>query len=160
MWFRAWVNAVDNAATGWPNAFHLSQSNRTGLFIMGGSDWRDYVVTSTITMRLGRSFGLVARVRGLRRYYGFVLTANQSARIVRRCGESTVLGELEFPWEFERPYEFRLEVFGKEIAGSLDGKQILKICDTAGGVDSGGFGFICDEGLILSDEVCVEPVGR
>src|SRR5262249_55711087 len=60
MWLRAWVNAVDNAATQWPSAFHLSQSNGTGLFVMGGGDWRDYVVKSTITPRLGMSFGLAA----------------------------------------------------------------------------------------------------
>jgi ADP-ribosylglycohydrolase len=159
MWLRAWVNAVDNAATRWPNAFHLSQGNGIGLFIMGGSDWRDYVVTSTIIPRLGRSFGLAARVRGVRRYYGFVLTANQTARIIRRLGEIAALGEVEFHWEFERPYELKLEVSGTEITGSVDGQQVLKVSDTAGGVDSGGFGFVCEEGLVLSDEVTVKPLG-
>ncbi len=158
MWLRAWVNAVDNAATRWPNAFHLSQSNGTGLFIMGGGDWRDYVVTSTLTPRLGRAFGLAARVRGLRRYYAFLLTANRTARIVRQFGETTLLGETEFRWAFEQPYELKLEVSGTEIGGSIEGKEILRVTDATHGVDSGGFGFVCEEGLVLSDELAVRPV--
>jgi hypothetical protein len=158
MWLRAWVNAVDNAATRWPNAFHLSQSNGIGLFVIGGDDWRDYAVTSTITPRVARSFGLAARVRGLRRYYGFLLTANQTAQIVRRFGQTTVLSETEFFWEFERPYELKLEVSGMEITGSVNGKEILTVTDSAAEVDTGGFGFICEEGLVLSDELAVQPV--
>jgi len=159
MWLRAWVNAVDSAATQCPNAFHLSQSNGTGLFVMGGGDWRDYVVNSTITPRLGRSFGLAARVRGLRRYYAFVLAGNQSARILRRCGEEVLLSETHFRWEFERPYEVKLDVSGMEIAGSVDEKEILRVKDTLPGVDSGGFGYVCEEGLVLSDELTVRPKG-
>jgi len=157
MWLRAWVNAVDDVATQWPSAFHLSQSNGTGLFVMGGGDWRDYVVKSTITPRLATSFGLAARVRGLRRYYAFVLAANQSARIVRRSGQETLLGQTCFRWEFERPYEVMLDVNGMEIAGSVDGKEVLRVKDTLPGVESGGFGYVCQEGLILSDELTVRP---
>jgi hypothetical protein len=158
MWLRAWVNGVDSAAAQCPNAFHLSQSNGTGLFVMGGGDWRDYVVKSTIMPRLGRSFGLAARARGLRRYYAFVLAGNHSARIVRRSGEEVLLSETLFRWEFERPYEVKLEVSGMEIAGSVDGKEILRVKDTLSGVDSGGFGYVCEEGLILSDELTVRPI--
>jgi ADP-ribosylglycohydrolase len=157
MWLRAWVNAVDDAAAQWPSAFHLSQSNGTGLFVMGGGDWRDYVVKSTITPRLATSFGLAARVRGLRRYYAFVLAANRSARIVRRFGQETLLGQTCFRWEFERPYEVMLDVYGMEIAGSVDGKEVLRVKDTLPGVESGGFGYVCQEGLILSDELTVRP---
>jgi ADP-ribosylglycohydrolase len=155
MWLRAWVNAVDNAATRWPNAFHLSQGNGTGLFVMGGGDWRDYVVKSTLTLRLGRSFGLAARVRGLRRYYAFLLGANQTARIVRRYGETVLLAEIEYQWASEQPYELKLEVSGTEIGGSVDGKEILRVTDATDDLDSGGFGFICEEGLLLSDELSV-----
>ena len=124
---------------------------------MGGGDWRDYVVKSTIMPRLGRSFGLAARVRGLRRYYAFVLAGNQSARILRRSGEEVLLSETHFRWEFEQPYEVKLDVSGMEIAGSVDGKEILTVKDTLPGVDSGGFGYVCEEGLVLSDELTVRP---
>jgi hypothetical protein len=58
-----------------------------------------------------------------------VLVANQSARILRRFGEEVLLVETHFRWEFERPYELKLEVCGMEIAGSVDEKEILRVKD-------------------------------
>jgi ADP-ribosylglycohydrolase len=157
MWLRAWVNAVDDAGTRWPEAFHLSQNRGLGLFIMGGNDWRDYAVTSKITPRLARSFGLAGRVRGLLRYYAFLLTSNQTARMVRRFGETDVLGEVDFRWEFERPYEIILAMSGPEITGLVDGKEVLRVTDRAGAAIGGGFGFACEEGLITSEKISIKP---
>jgi ADP-ribosylglycohydrolase len=158
MWLRAWVNAVDDAGTRWPEAFHLSQNRGPGLFIMGGSGWSDYSVTSKITPRIARSFGLAARVRGLLRCYAFLLTSSQTARIEKRAVETKVLGEIDFGWEFERPYEITLEVSGTEIAGWVDGKEILRIAETAEPLTDGGFAFACEEGLITSDEITIKPL--
>ena len=160
MWLRAWVNAVDDAGARWPEAFHLSQSRGLGLFIMGGSTWQDYAVTSIVTPRVARSFGLAARIRGLLRYYAFLLTSGQTACIVKRFGETEVLGEVDFGWEFERPYEISVQVFGAEIAGWVDGKEILRIIDNADTLVDGGFAFVCEEGLITSDEITINPLKR
>jgi len=160
MWLRAWVNAVDDAGTRWPEAFHLSQNSGLGLFIMGGSNWRDYAVTSIITPRVARSFGLAARVRGLLRYYAFLLTSRQTASLVKRLGGTEVLDEIDFEWEFERPYEITCQVSGAEITGWVDGKEILRIADPGAPFSDGGFAFVCDEGLITSDEITIKPVKR
>jgi hypothetical protein len=77
---------------------------------------------------------------------------------MRRFGQITVLNETELYWEFERPYELKLEVLGREITGSVDGKRILTVTDPGTEIDTGGFGFICEEGLILSNELAVRPV--
>jgi ADP-ribosylglycohydrolase len=158
MWLRAWVNAVDDVGTRWPEAFHLSQSRGPGLFAMGGSAWQDYAVTSTITPRVARSFGLAMRVRGLLRYYAFLLTSRQTACLVKRFGETEVMREVDFGWEFERPYAITCQVFGAEIAGWVDGEEILRITDHASPLTDGGFAFICEEGLITSDEITIKPV--
>jgi ADP-ribosylglycohydrolase len=158
MWLRAWVNAVDDVGTRWPEAFHLSQSRGVGLFVMGGSNWQDYAVTSIITPRVARSFGLAARVRGLLRYYAFLLTSRQTACLVKSLGETEVMREVDFGWEFERPYAITCQVSGAEIAGWVDGKEILRITDHALPLSDGGFGFICEEGLISSDEITIKPV--
>jgi ADP-ribosylglycohydrolase len=157
MWLRAWVNAVDDAGTRWPGAFQLSHNLGLGMLIMGGSGWRDYAVTSIITPRVARSFGLAARVRGLRRCYAFLLSSNRKAYIVKRFGETVVLGEVDFPWEFERPYKITLEVSGAEIAGRVDGKEVLRIIDTPEFLPGGGFAFVCEEGLISSDLITIQP---
>jgi ADP-ribosylglycohydrolase len=160
MWLRAWVNAVDDAGTRWPEAFHLSQSRGFGLFILGGSTWRDYAVTSIVTPRLARSFGLAARVRGLLRYYAFLLTSGQTAQIVKRHGETEVLGEVDFGWEFERPYKISLQLSGTEVAGWVDGTEVMRITDSTGSLPDGGFAFVCEEGLITSDEITIQPLKR
>ncbi len=160
MWLRAWVNAVEDAGTWWPEAFHLSQSRDTGFFLMGGRGWRDYAVTSTITARMARSFGLAAHVQGLRRCYMFLLTSSQKAQIVKRLGETTVLGEVKFEWEFERPYEISLVVSGNDVTGWVDGKEILKISEVSGSLAEGGFGFVCEAGLITSDEITIKPMAN
>ena len=157
MWSRAWVNAVDDAGTRWPEAFHLSHNLGLGMLIMGGSAWRDYSVSSIITPRVARSFGLAVRVRGLRRCYAFLLTSNRKACIVRRLGETVVLGEVDFPWEFERPYGITLEVSGAQITGRVEGKEIVRITDTSELLSSGGFAFVCEEGLITSNSITIKP---
>jgi hypothetical protein len=89
-----------------------------------------------------------------------LLTSNQKARLVKRFGETEMLGEADFEWELERPYEFRLEVCGPEIAGWIDGKEILRIVDPADSLVDGGFAFACEEGLITSDEITIKPKER
>jgi ADP-ribosylglycohydrolase len=157
MWLRAWVNAIDQVDTRWPEAFHLSQSHGTGLLIMGGREWRDYAVAAIITPRLALSFGLAGRVRGLSRYYAFLLSSNGTARLVKRFGETKVLAEVAFGWEFEQRYELRLALFNSRITGWIDGKEILSIQDDSEPLTDGGFAFVCEEGLITSDEIAIDP---
>jgi ADP-ribosylglycohydrolase len=158
LWLRAWVNAVDDAGSRWPEAFHLSESRGPGLFILGGSTWRDYAVTSVITPRVARSFGLAARVRGLLRYYAFLLTSRQTACIIKRVAGSEMLGETAFEWEFEQPYELSLRVAGTEIAGWINGNEVLRTTDKADSLPDGGFAFVCEEGLITSNEITIKPL--
>jgi hypothetical protein len=58
----------------------------------------------------------------------------------------------------ERPYEITLEVSGTEIAGWVDGKEILRIAETSDPLTDGGFAFACEEGLITSDEIAINPL--
>jgi ADP-ribosylglycohydrolase len=157
MWLRAWVNAIDQVDTRWSEAFHLSQSHGTGLLIMGGRDWHNYAVAAAITPRLALSFGLAARVRGLSRYYAFLLSSNGTARLVKRIGETKVLAEVEFRWDFEQQYELRLAVVDARITGWVGGKEIVRIEDNLEPLRDGGFAFVCEEGLITSDEITVDP---
>jgi hypothetical protein len=72
-------------------------------------------------------------------------------------GETEVLGEVDFGWEFEQPYEMTLKVSGDEIAGWVDGKEMLRIADNAQSLVDGGLAFVCEEGLITSDEITIKP---
>ena len=157
MWLRAWANAIDQVDTRWPEAFHLSQGHGTGLLMMGGGDWYNYTVSAIITPRLALSFGLAARVRGLSRYYAFLLTSNGTARLVKRRVETKVMAEVEFRWELEQPYQLKLNVLNNYIAGWIDGNEIVSIRDDTEPLRGGGFAFVCEEGLITSEEISVYP---
>ena len=71
--------------------------------------------------------------------------------------ETKVLAEVEFRWEFEQPYQLRLNVLNTRITGWIDGKEIVSIQDDSEPLRDGGFAFVCEEGLITSEEISVDP---
>ena len=44
--------------------------------------------------------------------------------------------------------------------GWVDGKEVLRIGDNAGSLTDGGFAFVCEEGLITSDEITIKSKKR
>ena len=155
MWLRAWVNAVDHAGTRWASAFHLSQNRGTGLFIQGSRDWQNYTVHSAIVADPANSFGLAARVQGLSRYYALMLGPNQVLRLVRNYDGIQVLAEVPYSWRWAERYQFKLEVNGTEIVGSLDGTELIRYDDSGSALIDGGVALVCEEGLIMTDEVAL-----
>ena len=75
-------------------------------------------------------------------------------------GDPEILGEIPFEWELEQPYEFSLRVSGTEIAGWINGNEVLKTTDNADSLPDGGFAFVCEEGLITSNEITIKPLKR
>ena len=68
-----------------------------------------------MTPHLARSFGVAARVQGLKRYYALRLTVEGSAQLVRELDGTTVLAEAPFAWELYEPYRLTLTVRGQRI---------------------------------------------
>jgi hypothetical protein len=155
MWRRAWINAVDHVGTRWASAFHLSQNRGTGLFIQGSRDWRSYTVQSAIMSDPAKSFGLAARVQGLSRYYALMLGPNQVLRLIRNYDGIQVLAEVPYSWNWSERYQFKLEVNGPEIAGSLNGTEVIRFNDSGSALVDGGIALVFEEGLIMTDEVRV-----
>jgi ADP-ribosylglycohydrolase len=152
MFQRSWVNAIDQVR--WLDALHLSHPAGTGLFFMGGH-WRNYVVNARLVAQSAHSFGLVARIRGLRRYYAFTLSNRRCARILKRMGDLKILEEVDYTWSFNEPHQLTIEVEDCRISGSIDGKRIVTAEDNDAPLSDGGFGFLCEEGSISSDQIAV-----
>jgi ADP-ribosylglycohydrolase len=155
MWLRAWINAVDHVGTRWASAFHLSQDRGTGLFIQGSRDWQNYAVEAAIISDPAKSFGLAARVQGLTRYYALLLGPNQVLRLVRNYDSVEVLAEVEYRWHWSQRYHFNLEVHGATIIGSMNGTELIRYHDPDATLLDGGIALVCEEGLIMTDEVKV-----
>ena len=155
MWRRAWINAVDHVGTRWESAFHLSQDRGTGLFIQGSRDWQNYTVQAAIMSDPAKSFGLAARVQGLTRYYALVLGPSQALRLLRNYDSVELLAEVPFTWHWHQRYDFTLQVVGTLISGSLNGNELIRFNDSETPLRDGGIALICEEGLIMTDEVSV-----
>ncbi len=158
MWLRAWINAVDHVGTRWASAFHLSQNRGTGLFIQGSRDWQNYTVEAAIVSDPAKSFGLAARVQGLTRYYALILGPNQVLRLVRSYDSVEVLAEVEYHWQWSQRYHFNLEVNKATIIGSINGTELIRHHDPDSKLLDGGIALVCEDGLIMTDEVKVTAV--
>ena len=158
MWRRAWVDGVDQFERGGTQTYRLVQNRGTGLRIQGTRDWADYQVSVPITPSLARSFGLAARVQGMRRFYALLLGPSHAARLVKVLDRETVLGQVHFPWRFDSPYVLGLQVVGNRLRAAIDGQTLFDVVDTDRPLTGGGVALLIEEGCIDCGDVQVGPV--
>jgi ADP-ribosylglycohydrolase len=160
-WRRAWVNAVDNFSTTFPQTFRISQDRGQGMIIHGGRQWRDVRVETSLTAHLAERMGVGVRVQGLRRFYAVLLERPDKLRLVRvRDGVTSLLAEAPFAWSFEKPYRFVVEVSGRRISAAVDGMRLEARDDTEEALVDGGVALIIQGGAASTNEVFVAPVNE
>jgi ADP-ribosylglycohydrolase len=155
MWQRVFVDGTDHYDRWWPEAYRVVVNYGTGLLITGAREWTDYRIASTLTPHLCQSFGIAARVQGMKRYYALLLCVDGKARLVRACDGECVLAEVGFEWEFGKPNAFLLQATGTRIQGWIDDVLIADVQDDA--LTGGGIALVCTEGRVGADSVTVEP---
>ena len=153
-WLDAWVQALDTVIAEREHTYRLIQDEGTGLLIQGTRDWQDYTVAVTMTPHLARSFGVAARVQGLRRYYALRLTVGGKAQLVRELDGTTVLAEAPLAWELYKPNRLELTVRGSRITAAVNGERLLEAQD-AGSLDGGAIALLIEEGRVGCDDVTV-----
>jgi len=153
-WLDAWVKAVSAVLAGTDHDLRLMQDEGTGLVLQGTREWTNYVASARLTPHLARSFGLVARAQGLRRYYALRLVAGQ-AQLIRELDGTVVLADCPYPWELYRGYDLELRVDGAAICGRIDGVEVLRATDDR--LTSGAVGLLIEEGRLGVDGVQVRP---
>lgn len=160
-WRKAWVNNVSFFSKNFPSAFRISQDRGGGIIICGARDWTDYRVSSEVTVHLGSSAGLAARVQGLRRYYALLLEAGNKARLIKvRDDISTALAEAPCRWGLEKPITLALEVCGAEITGVAGGVTLQARDDSGAPFENGAIGLAIVEGALSTDQVHIEPLSE
>jgi ADP-ribosylglycohydrolase len=154
-WLDAWVQALDTVITGREHTYRLIQDEGTGLLIQGTRDWQDYTVSATMTPHLARSFGLAARVQGLKRYYALRLTVGGKAQLIRELDGTTVLAEAPLAWELYKPYRLELAVRGSRVLAAVNGETLFEVDDPSP-LDGGAIALLVEEGRVGCDDVAVE----
>ncbi|MBA2665646.1 MAG: ADP-ribosylglycohydrolase family protein [Trueperaceae bacterium] len=157
MWRRAWVSAMDHVGHKWPEAFHLAQDHGRGFLIRGGRTWRNYTVQSAVQGSVAESFGLVARVQGLERYYALEVTRAGTLRLVKALDGRTTVAEEPLDGPMHRPVSLSMHVHGTRIEGWVEGGPRLAFDDGDRPFLSGGIGFVCEEGLLTAEAMTLTP---
>ena len=157
LWKRAWVDAMDHFETG-GDPFRLIQDEGTGMVMQGTQEWTDYRVTASLRPHMVASFGLAARVQGLRRYYALTLTDENRITLSKMKNTETVLARKPVIWEQGKEVELCLQVEGSRIRAELDGEMLFDEEDTDGPLTGGGIGLLCTEGRMSVAAVHVGPV--
>lgn len=166
MWFHAWAHAADDFSHRWA-AFRVSQGAGLGLVAQGARDWRNYAVESMLTPHMGATWGLLARVQGLRRWYGLLFDraegqgagAGDRVRLVRMRHDMVTLASAPYVWEAEKPCAVRLEVRNRHLTASLDGRELFALDDLdPAGLDGGAIGLLCEEGSMSTDSITIQAL--
>lgn len=156
-WRKTWVKGVDYFFDWAPESFRLAQNEGRGLLIQGGRDWVDYAVQADITPHMVRAAGLAARVQGMQRYYGLLLTGNNQVRLVKMFDGECVLAETNFKWHFGQTYLLKLEVNGGYLRAFIDHKLLFAVTDPEP-FQSGSIALVCEEGCSTTERVKVSPL--
>lgn len=130
-WRRAWVNAVDHFDRPgfWAGmTYVLLQDEGTGFVFQGEQSWSDYRVATEVYPHLAAEIGLMANVRGMRRYLALTLRPDGLARLILRHDRTEeTLAEASCPWKLDHIYDFQLMT---RANGSVEGT----VKDNAGNV--------------------------
>jgi ADP-ribosylglycohydrolase len=156
MWQRAWVEGIDHVlALG--ESLRVVQDEGTGLLIQGTRQWKHYTVRATISPHMIASGGIAARVQGLNRYYALLLNREGHVQLVKSMGNTAVLAEAPYAWEFDKTYELRLSAQDNHLVATVEGETVFDIEDNHDPLIGGGIAIVCEEGRMDVIDVDIRP---
>jgi hypothetical protein len=156
-WTKSWVRALSALGGSHKPDYWLIQNEGLGMAIQGTREWQDYTVQATFTPHLAQSFGLAARVQGLKRYYALRLTADGKAQLVCELDGTTVLTSIPWEWKLYEPYVLGLTVSGSQIIAKVNGISLPSVSGN-GLLVSGAIGLLVEEGRVGCEDVSVRPL--
>ncbi|KAL7906613.1 ADP-ribosylglycohydrolase domain-containing protein [Trichoderma velutinum] len=156
-WNRAWVSSVDKVHTDMGPSFFIAQDRGEGLLSQGARDWIDYdVMVSNFVVNFGGSMGVAARVQGLNRYYGLMLTKDKRVALIKAVDDKRIeLMSMPFEWEENCKYQLHLRVQGSKIEGQVGQMRVTAVDDDYVG---GAVGLVVTDGSLSADSISVSPV--
>ncbi|PNP51412.1 hypothetical protein THARTR1_07958 [Trichoderma harzianum] len=156
-WNRAWVSSVDKVHTDMGPSFFIAQDRGEGLLSQGARDWVDYdVMVSNFVVNFGGPMGVAARVQGLNRYYGLMLTKDKRVALVKAADDERIeLMSMPFAWEENIKYQVHLRVQGSKIEGRVGQVELAATDEDYVG---GAVGLVVTDGSLSADSISVSPV--
>ena len=120
VWERAWVNGASSFSGVWARqdwTYHVVQNAGVGLVTQGEWTWTDYRVSADVLPHRAAQIGLLACVRGLRRWVALLLDgADGRIRLVQQHDNTRrVLAATEVLFTPEAPINLSVTVSGGQI---------------------------------------------
>jgi len=162
MWYRAWVDGVDQVEHA-SESFRLIQNEGTGLLIQGTRQWQNIRVDADVTPHLVEAAGIGVRVQGMRRYYALLLCRDGQLRLVKTLDGETTLAEMPFAWQFGERHDLGLEAVnvteGVRLRAWIDHRPLFEVIDARRPLKNGAIALLCTEGRTATQVVSVQPAG-
>lgn len=154
MQLKAFTASAEQFSFDSRRTFTVSHTGKNGTAVTGTGQWRDYEIACTLVPGLCERMGLVARCRGLRHYYAFVLQEGKTALLLMKKGnEERILASCPFVYEQNSEYRIAMNLTGNYLSVTADGSKILEATDDT--YSRGGCGFVVDEGTFLADDLLI-----
>jgi len=96
----------------------------------GAYDWKDYTYEITMIPKLGDYHQINFRVQGAIRSYAVGLAPDNKLVLYKNENGYRTLVEMDYPWEYEKEYTFKVQVKGPEIKVMSGGQVLIAFTDT------------------------------
>ena len=156
LWKRAWVNDVDKWQYRHNESFKVVRGIGRGHIMTGSETWKDYTISSKISIPLASAAGLIVRSQGLKRYYSLELTSENKLKINKMEYELKTLNEIDFNLEYFKEYDLKFKVDGNKLQGYVDNQLLIEAEDSSNPFKEGMMGFLTENGAIQSNSISIE----
>ena len=156
LWKRAWVNDVDKWQYRHNESFKVVRGIGRGHIMTGSETWKDYTISSKISIPLASAAGLIVRSQGLKRYYSLELTSENKLKINKMEYELKTLNEIDFNLEYFKDYDLKFKVDGNKLQGYVDNQLLIEAEDSSNPFEEGMMGFLTENGAIQSNSISIE----
>ncbi len=156
LWKRAWVNDVDKWQYRHNESFKVVRGIGRGHIMTGSETWKDYSISSKISIPLASAAGLIVRSQGLKRYYSLELTSKNKLKINKMEYELKTLNEIDFNLEYFKEYDLKFKVDGNKLQGYVDNQLLIEAEDSSNPFEEGMMGFLTENGAIQSNSISIE----
>jgi hypothetical protein len=140
-WLRGWVNAADRfqaAGGAGEMVYRMVHDEGAGYAFQGEQEWGDYILITAARAHLAEQIGVLANVRGMRRFVAVTIGNDSVARLtLRHDGDTAVLAEAAFPWSLDAEFTF-------SVTSRHDGRVAATICVAEGEA-------VCLEGRVRAE---------
>ena len=124
--------------------------------MIGTSSWKNYSVSSKLSVSVASAAGIMIRSQGLKRYYSLEISPQNKLKINKMEYEIKTLKEIDMNFEFFKEYDLKFVANNNKLEGYVDGKLMIKVEDNDNYFEHGMIELMVENGSVRTDAIKVE----